>query len=72
VLPEAVQDSPAGGPVVEYGKVMVVLIESMKAQEEQLAAIAHQRDVIRAGLARLKAGTTNPGTRPNHNAKKGE
>lgn len=50
VIPEAVRTGAAGGPGVDYHKLLAVVLETMKTQQAKLDEIARLRDTLRLQL----------------------
>lgn len=56
VIPEAVQPGAAGGPGVDYHKLVAVVLETIKSQQARLDEIARMRDNIRRQLEKTAPG----------------
>jgi hypothetical protein len=51
ILPEVVREGPDGDKAVAYSEIVPVLIESIKAQQEQIEELRTEVGELRAALA---------------------
>lgn len=75
VLPELVTEDEKGYLSVEYANVVPVLVEAIKAQQNQITASAHENARLQSRLRRLEErmdalATTSP-MRPKHSSTRG-